>query len=328
MDADSGTGDGPGSGTDAAAGERSPEEAFSRLGSPLRVAILEELHDRMDVGDRSGYTVPYSELRGAVGEADSGRFNYHLDRLVGEFVEKRPGGYVIRPAGREVVRVVQSGVLSGGSDVPAAAVESGPVGAACYRCGAPVTVSYANGYVSACCTECPGGLDFDFTPEGALSSIPVPAGAVGDAVETAPLDLLDRVHGWFCHRSRSFGDGACPRCGGHVDAEFRVCPDHESDARPCRECGTFPPASVRVACQVCDEGGIAPLGSVVGHRGPFRDAHAAAGRDRLDYGTFAAEVSWPVSVTEHDGATALAVGLPDEPEPVVVDRDLSIHAGD
>ena len=61
-------------------------EAFARVGNETRLAILLALHDRVALGDRSDYTVPYSELREAVGEEDSGKFGYHLNRLLGEFV--------------------------------------------------------------------------------------------------------------------------------------------------------------------------------------------------------------------------------------------------
>ncbi|WP_435066161.1 DUF7351 domain-containing protein [Halobaculum sp. EA56] len=328
MNEDAGAGDervdaaSDGSDAGVRGGGRAPEESFARLGNELRFSILEVLHDRLTVGDRSDYTVPYSELREAVGEEDSGRFGYHLDRLLGEFVEKRPGGYAIRYPGKEIVRTVYSGAV----DERTEAV-SRPVDADCYLCGDPVRVAYADGYVSACCTSCEGALAFDFTPEGALSSLPVPAGAVGDAVETAPLDLLDRVHGWFSHRARSFGDGICPRCGGTVVSEIRACPAHDAEGGPCDECGTALPATVEVTCRVCSESGIVPGGCAVSHRYPFRTALADAGVDRLGYDAFAVAMGWPSVPTERDGDPAVAYDLPTESAPVVVDGDLDIHVG-
>ncbi|MFC7136960.1 hypothetical protein ACFQRB_11755 [Halobaculum litoreum] len=185
-------------------------------------------------------------------------------------------------------------------------------------------MTYTGGYVVACCTECPGALGLDLVPDGALSSIPVPAGAVGDAVETAPRALLDRSHGRFCHRARMFGDGICPRCGGESTATIEVCDDHDGGEEPCSACGVTMPAVVRTTCRVCAEGGIAPGATVVSHRTPFREALAAAGVDRLGYDAFATMLRWPATVTDADGDPALRYDLPTVGGDVVVDGDLDI----
>ena len=301
----------------------SPEDAFARLGNEIRLSILQELYERVVLGDRGESTVPHSELRTAIGESDSGKFTYHLNRLLGEFVEKRPGGYAIRYPGRELVRTVRSGAV----ETPAHA-ESDPVDAACYRCDAPVTVVYEQGYASASCTECRGAIGFDYAPEGALSLVSVPAGAVGDAVEAAPMDLLDRVHGRFCHRARAFGDGVCPRCGGPADAEIRTCPSHDATEGPCGECGISFPATVEVSCRVCGAAGVLPGACAVGHRSPFREALADAGVDRPGYDAFALMTEWAPSPVDRAGETALAYDLPAVGGRVVVDPRLDIHVGE
>lgn len=297
-----------------------PEDSFATVGNEIRLEILRVLHERLSVGDRSEYTVPYSELREAVGVEDSGKFGYHLNRLLGEFVEKREDGYAIRHAGKELVRTVESGAVGrseGG--------ESGPTDAACFCCGAPVTVSYLDGYVSALCTECDGALGFDFMPDGALSSIPLPTGAVGDAVEIDPRGLLDRAHGRFCHRVRVFGDGICPRCGGRADAEFRVCPDHDTSDGLCPACGIVLPATIEVTCTVCSEGGVVPPACLVSHREPFHSLLADDGSTRLGYETFAMMAGLPFTVVDYEGETALEYDLPNVDGPVVLDAALDIH---
>jgi len=307
----------------ASAVDTSPEEAFARLGNEIRLSILQELYERLVVGDRTDSTVAHSELRAAVGESDSGKFTYHLNRLIGDLVEKRPGGYVIRYPGRELVRTIRSGAV----EAPVR-VESDPVDADCHRCGAPVTVVYEHGYVSTRCTTCRGTIDLDHTPEGTLSSISVPAGAVGDAVETAPADLLDRVHSQFCHRARAFGDGVCPRCGGAADAEIRTCPDHDPTAGPCEECGIAFPATVEASCRVCGDRGVFFGGCAVGHRAPFREALADAGVDRLGYDAFAVMAEWVPTPADRAGETALAFDLPTVEGRVVVDPRLDVHVGE
>ncbi|MFC7070668.1 winged helix-turn-helix domain-containing protein [Halobaculum lipolyticum] len=293
--------------------EHAPEESFARLGNGIRVAILRALHDHQTGGERGEEPVPYTELRRAVGVDDSGKFGYHVNQLLGEFVEKRPGGYVLLSPGTELVRTIESGAVAA-----ADGVMSAPTDATCYRCGAPVRVTYTGGYVVARCTDCPGALDRDLLPPGALSSIPVPAGAVGDALESAPRELLDRAHGRFCHRARLFGDGICPRCGGETTATVEVCADHDDADGPCETCGVAMPATVRSTCSVCAEGGISPGACLVSHRGAFRDALAAAGVDRLDYDAFATMLGWPASTVEREGAPALSYDLPGRSAPVVV----------
>jgi DNA-binding HxlR family transcriptional regulator len=57
---------------------RTAAEAFEVLGNGIRTAMVLEL---ADAGPLS-----FSELRERVGVTDSGRFNYHLEKLVGRFV--------------------------------------------------------------------------------------------------------------------------------------------------------------------------------------------------------------------------------------------------
>ncbi|MEF8791004.1 MAG: ArsR family transcriptional regulator, partial [Haloarculaceae archaeon] len=67
-------------------------EAFELLGNETRLAILVALWEQYEPFGRDG-AVRFSELRARVGTADSGRFNYHLDRLDDHFVESTDDGY-------------------------------------------------------------------------------------------------------------------------------------------------------------------------------------------------------------------------------------------
>ncbi|QZP38007.1 winged helix-turn-helix domain-containing protein [Halobaculum magnesiiphilum] len=304
--------------SDPQADRQSPEDSFAVVANDTRLSILRELHDRVAVADRTEYTVPFTELREAVGEPDSGKFSYHLNQLLGEFVEKRPEGYAILYPGTELVRTVKSGAVG-----PTEHAVSEPTSASCYLCGAPVCVAYTYGYVSGQCTDCRGALGFDYMPEGTLSSIPVPGAAVGDEIEAAPEALLDRVHGRFCHRARTFGDGSCPRCGGRTESRIRVCTEHDASDGPCVECGTTMSATVQVTCEVCSEGGISPAACMVSHRAPFREALAAAGVDSLGYDAFAVTAGWTVHVVDGD-EPAVEYDLAAGRVRVVVDGDIRI----
>lgn len=86
----------------------SPGEAFSVLGNDTRVAILRTLWD-------AGPPVAYSELKSAIGVHDSGRFNYHLDKLIGHFVERTEAGYSLLVAGEQAVQAIDAEMFTGES---------------------------------------------------------------------------------------------------------------------------------------------------------------------------------------------------------------------
>jgi hypothetical protein len=89
-------------------GRLTPEEAFSVLGNELRLTILRTLREA------DGAT--YSELKTGVGVADSGRFNYHLTKLVGHFVARTEGGYRLRTPGEQVVQAIDAGMFDEDDD--------------------------------------------------------------------------------------------------------------------------------------------------------------------------------------------------------------------
>lgn len=73
---------------------------FDLLGDETRLRIVRALA-AADPEPRR-----FSDLRARVGTADTGRFNYHLNRLRGDLVEKTDEGYVLTPAGRRLAGVV------------------------------------------------------------------------------------------------------------------------------------------------------------------------------------------------------------------------------
>lgn len=82
-----------------------PHEAFAVLGNETRLAIVLALEGTDD-------PIAYSELKRQVGVYDSGRFNYHLERLLDHFVERTEGGYRPRVVGTRVARAVTAGTFA------------------------------------------------------------------------------------------------------------------------------------------------------------------------------------------------------------------------
>ena len=160
-------------------------EAFALLGDETRVAILEALAGHADD------PLPFAQLREAVGVEDSGRFNYHLGKLGGRFVEKSNGGYRLTYAGSRVVGAVYEGTYAEGDAIAPVAV-----GADCVECGAGMELSYADERVSVGCSECEN-VDSEFGfPPGAIA---------GRDHETLPsvltsymLTMLERLLAGFC----------------------------------------------------------------------------------------------------------------------------------
>jgi DNA-binding transcriptional ArsR family regulator len=69
-------------------------EAFGTLADETRLGVLRALV-------RTDGPLRFSELRARVDVHDSGRFAYHLDRLLGRFVEERADGYALTRTARE-----------------------------------------------------------------------------------------------------------------------------------------------------------------------------------------------------------------------------------
>jgi len=174
-------------------------DTFSLLAQETRLTILRELAASGPADERE--PVSFAELRRRVGTSDSGRFNYHLDKLQPQFVQhvdedEGPTGYRPTWAG---VRVVGA-ALAGQFDADTVAGEREH---ACPQCGTAATLTHEDGLLTV---DCP---DHEFR-------VPVPAGAAEgrDLPEllTVGLALTERM----IALSRQ---GICPNCYGTVTVE-------------------------------------------------------------------------------------------------------------
>jgi len=171
--------------------------AFDVLGDETRLAILSALvdHRRESPGDPA---LSFSALRERAGVRDSGRFNYHLGKLVDRFVEKGDDGYQLNYAGREVAGALLSGAYSaGGSKGP------GELDDDCPFCDAPVVARYEDGTVDVRCCD-------DHT----LYRTGFPPGAAADRSMERVLALSSRL----TYRDLELAiEGVCPECYGEVE---------------------------------------------------------------------------------------------------------------
>jgi hypothetical protein len=172
-------------------------EAFEILAEPVRVRLLRALW----LEGRQG-TVSFSRLRDAADIGDSGRFNYHLQRLTGTFIEKTDDGYQLTPAGVAVVDAVFAGMFA-----PPEGVEETPISSRCPTCETRLSFAYEGGYATIRCVDCEMDLTtFLFPPRGVASRESVED--VAEAFGAHSRSILDRTI-----------SGVCPYCTGRIAAD-------------------------------------------------------------------------------------------------------------
>lgn len=223
-------------------------EAFKSLGNDTRLAILVALWEAKDptpiASEASEPMVPFSELRERVGTRDSGQFNYHLDQLVGPFVEQTETGYSLTESAEQILCAVFAGTLR-----DHAGIEGEPIDATCNRCGEPMVIDYTDDILIERCTSCEGLFQAPDDPRG-----------INRKVYRPPAGLLHRTpeefhrHGntWTRHRLYSMLEGVCPDCTGAVTTSIHVCEDHNADdGTVCETCGSLWEILMLFVCDVC-----------------------------------------------------------------------------
>lgn len=230
----------------AAAGAAGPEvtDAFELLSNETRMAILLALWEAYEpgVGDNP---VSFSELRDRVGMRDSGQFNYHLDKLTGQYVAEIDGGYILRDAGLKIVRAVIAG--AGLDDASVAPTE---LDVACTRCGErSVNLRYQSGAIYLTCDECEGILTAEKWPQGTIAVWEFdPAGLYG----REPDELRAAAGIRNKHAHQMMEEGVCPACSGPIETSLQLCSNHTTEpGEVCPNCGTRDSARIRHICAVC-----------------------------------------------------------------------------
>lgn len=175
-------------------------DAFELVGNEIRADIVRTFGDARAEA-RARPVLSFSELRERVDhDVRSSRFNYHLQELVGHYVERVEDGYRLRPEGRALYTTLRAGTFTRRRDI-----DPVPVGLDCYHCGAPVEAAMEGGHVAVRCPDCDHLYDMLTAPPGAVDEEGIDPGALGA--------YNHRLHLQFAH-------GVCPFCGSPLDAEF------------------------------------------------------------------------------------------------------------
>jgi hypothetical protein len=187
------------------------EAAFGAVADELRVSILRELWDAEG-------PLAFSDLRDRLDVRDSGRFNYHLGKLRGRFVEQSDEGYKLRFAGRRLVTALYSGVYT-----EEASVEPTPTEGSCFECGGDLQARYEDESANVECADC--GVT--------LVGTEIPPAFVDGRED----DLATAIDGYLRTLIRQSTDGFCPRCSGSMTGSLEAGEHGPVAAYECQRCG-------------------------------------------------------------------------------------------
>ncbi|MFB1064277.1 winged helix-turn-helix domain-containing protein [Natrinema sp. H-ect4] len=273
--------------------EATVREAFSLLDHEIRLEILLTLLEDW----HAVYTAPksYAELMDAVGMRDSGKFNYHLDKLRGVYVRQVEDGYVPTASVTALYRAVLAHRPTERLEYEPTAIDS-----TCPRCDSAAILRYDRGFVSVECTACDDwpGFTYPFPKNGF-------AGRSARAVARATARRA-RYHIGLAR------DGQCPFCAGTTTVNVPL--DDIADDTP-----------VEIACDTCPFlVGVEPLSPLL-----FEDRVASAlGDIGVDLERPDWELPTPTTWVESRDPVRLALEVEDEAgtATIVVDEALAVRS--
>lgn len=179
------------------------EEAFALLGHELRLAILRAFFERYAPVEpdsrpeiREQRTLSYAELMAAADMEDSGKFNYHLKKLRGVYVEEIEEGYVPTASAIALYEAVIANRPT--ESVPA----NFDIDESCPNCASGLRGKYEQEFLTVECLTCElfWGVTYRFPKNGL-------AVREGEDVYEA---LYDRM----MHHVGLARTGQCPSCAG------------------------------------------------------------------------------------------------------------------
>lgn len=278
--------------------------AFAAIGNETRLKILYELWDAAQG------PVNFTDLRKRVGMRDSSQFNYHLEKLVGPFVEKSDEGYVLRVAGAEVIWAVMMETY--GDPVRLDPFE---ISGTCVVCGSSLQARYDDGMLFIECSAC-GQLH-----EGGL----LPAVGFVDRTNEEAIDA-------FHHSTRSAHalsvNGVCWGCEGAITPVVKR--DLEDVPRRSRDDYNFEAYELGVIyeCEHCTRWGGHAIGVVLLFHPAVIAFHYDHGVDLLD--THYWELDWCISddrttlLSENPWLARVTISLGDEELRATIDDELTV----
>jgi hypothetical protein len=228
----------------------SPVGLFALLGQTDRMAILRALV-AVDAATAER-RLTFTGLKRRAGIDDTGRFNYHLGKLVGTLVAKTDEGYRLSKFGRRLLRPMTTGYYD-----PESTVSEIRLPGECSRCGASLRVRLHENVLQVVCTA-------DHVVNYGLVASP------GLVVEHPPAEATTALGLLTTHAVELGTTGVCPTCHGRVDGEIvpfevRDRGDSTDDGRggvvedpDDADCHVF-----RAPCETCGNRFTTPVGGCV-----------------------------------------------------------------
>ncbi|WP_254863048.1 DUF7351 domain-containing protein [Halovivax gelatinilyticus] len=175
-------------------------DAIASLGDRRRLEILVALAAAERSEGTAGTSLSFSTLYDATDVESSSQFAYHLDQLVGPFVERTPDGYRLTYTGGRIARAVRAGLYE-----PATSFDDEPVGGTCIRCGsASLVATVADEGFHIHCRACEETLLSDIFPRSQ---------ARGRTAAEIVESFGHRIWGSLVQLRA----GVCPECAGRVE---------------------------------------------------------------------------------------------------------------
>ncbi|WP_266079325.1 DUF7351 domain-containing protein [Haladaptatus caseinilyticus] len=226
-----------------------PADALAAIGNERRVSMIYELQQAFRNGE---YSLSYAELKQRVGLRDSGNFNYHLQRLVGQYVRKTTAGYELTYAGRKVASALTAGIFTEQADGTTL-----PAPGTCYNCHEESIIArYEHERIRITCDDCGEEILHNPFP-------PAPT--------TRRDDLLSTFDVWTRRWNALASAGTCPECGSRMEGQI-------TESEPTLSIGDVP-YRLRVSCRECWAMSNLPLGCLVREHPRVVGFHAAHGVD-------------------------------------------------
>jgi DNA-binding transcriptional ArsR family regulator len=215
-----------------------PNEVFALVGNETRAAIVRAL-GQAGGRDAARVTLSFSELRERVDvDVRSSQFNYHLQQLIGSFVEHVEDGYRLHRVGMTLYRTIVAGTFTRQE-----LLDPIEVGVDCYFCESAIEATYEDAQFVVQCSGC----------DHAYIRMLVPPSAVGTEDEG---ELLARVDQFNRRDLLAYSRGVCSMCAHALDTQLMPAADApmtgsaELDVfvhRPCDHCGAQPHVTLGLA---------------------------------------------------------------------------------
>lgn len=217
-----------------------PEDALGVLGNRTRLAILFALWEAYD-SEAVSNSLSFSELYGSVDYDNPGNFSYHVNKLLGHYIDKTDEGYRLRYSGHKLVR----SVIAGNGD---ATLDRVSIGLECPFCQAPKEITYEDERLIVLCSKCDGAFGGrDVAPTGALSILEFEQAGL---MNRSPAEIFTAATVSARSNIRMAVAGVCNECSGKMEKSLDVCEDHDPEGL-CGHCRTRFAVLAAFHCPVC-----------------------------------------------------------------------------